>query len=53
MNRLISIIFSVMVVASLTACSAAPAKYGNSPEQQRKNAKEAHDELSTDTNRGK
>lgn len=52
MNKLISIICVLMLVVGVTACSSAPEKYGNSPEQQRKNAKESHDELSTDINRG-
>ena len=52
MSKFISIIFAVLLVANFAACSAKPAKYGNSPEQQRKNAEEAQGELSTDVNRG-
>jgi hypothetical protein len=50
MNKLISILFLLLLALSNSACTAA--KYENTPEQQRKNAKEAQEELSTDTNRG-
>jgi hypothetical protein len=50
MNKLISILFLLLIALGVSACSSP--QYGNSPEQQRKNAKEAQDELSTDVNRG-
>lgn len=51
MNKLISILYFVMIAAGITACSS-PQTYGNSPDQQRKNAKEAQDELSKDVSSG-
>ncbi|HQS59265.1 MAG TPA: hypothetical protein PLU16_13265 [Gallionellaceae bacterium] len=50
MKKFISILFLLLAVPSITACGSP--QYGNSPEQQRKNAKEAQEELSTDTSRG-
>lgn len=52
MKNLLSIICLTIAMLNLVACSSAPAKYGNSPEQQRKNAKESQDELSKDINGG-
>lgn len=52
MKKIFFIICLAIVMFNLAACSDTPTKYGNSSEQQRKNAKEAHDELSTDVNRG-
>jgi hypothetical protein len=51
MRKLFSIVYLLMFVFSLAACSTTQ-KSVNSPEQQRKNAKEAQDELSVDVNRG-
>lgn len=52
MKKLISIMCLMLLASSLSACSAPPKNYGNTPEQQRKNAQEAQEELSTDVNRG-
>ncbi|HUX89820.1 MAG TPA: hypothetical protein VMV48_03925 [Gallionellaceae bacterium] len=53
MSKLISIMCLLLAVTGLAACSAPPNKYGNTPEQQRKNAQGAQDELSTDVSRGR
>ena len=50
MNKQIAIMFLLLLALGVTGCSSP--NYGNTPEQQRKNAKEAQDELSTDVNRG-
>jgi hypothetical protein len=50
MKKLISALFLLLIALGVSACETP--QYGNSPEQQRKNAKEAQDELSTDVNRG-
>lgn len=50
MNKLIFILFSLLFTLSISACGSP--QYGNSPEQQRKNAKEAQEELKTDVSRG-
>lgn len=52
MKKPFSVICLVLAVINLNACADTPTKYGNSSEQQRKNAKDAQDELSTDINRG-
>jgi len=50
MNKLTSILLSLLLALNISAC--ASPQGGNSPEQQRKNAKEAQEELSTDVNKG-
>lgn len=50
MNKFISILILFLFALNLSACGSP--QYGNSPEQQRKNAKEAQDELKTDVDRG-
>ena len=50
MNKLISILFLLLLALNVTACGSP--QYGNSPEQQRKNAKEAQEELKTNVDRG-
>jgi len=52
MSKIFSVMCLVFFVTGLSACSSPPAKYGNTPEQQRKNAQDAQEELSTDVNRG-
>jgi hypothetical protein len=52
MKKLIFIMYLMLLASGLSACSAPPKNYGNTPEQQRKNAQEAQEELSTDVNRG-
>lgn len=52
MKQLTRILGVLLLAAILSACSGAPAKYGNSPDQQRKNADEAQRELSSDVSRG-
>jgi len=50
MNKFISILFLFLLALSISACGSS--QYGNSTEQQRKNAKEAQEELKTDVDRG-
>jgi hypothetical protein len=53
MSKLIFIMCLLLVSFANSGCtSAPPAKYGNTPEQQRKNAQDAQGELSTDVSRG-
>lgn len=52
MSKIFSVMCLVFFVTGMSACSSPPAKYGNTPEQQRKNAQDAQEELSTDVNRG-
>lgn len=52
MRKLISIMFLLLAATGMAACSAPPNKSGNTPEQQRKNAQGAQDELSNDVSRG-
>jgi hypothetical protein len=50
MKKIIFRICLTIACVVMVACTTAPVNYGNSPEQQRKNAKESQGELSTDTN---
>lgn len=52
MKQLTGILGVLLLASVLSACSGAPAKYGNSPDQQRRNADEAQKELSNDVSRG-
>lgn len=52
MNKLISITSLFLLVFITSACTTTPQKNSNTPEQQRKNAQGAQDELSTDVSRG-
>lgn len=47
MSKLLYILCWTLVAASLSACAGPPAQTGNSAEQQRGNAREAQDELTT------
>lgn len=49
-TKYISLICVLLMIAATAGCSSP--KYGNSPDQQRKNAGEAQGELSNDIGRG-
>jgi hypothetical protein len=51
MNKLISIMWLLLVAASISACTESPIKAGNTADQQRSNARDAQDELSTEVHR--
>jgi len=50
MKKICYTLMMIMLALNMAACASAPS--GNTSEQQRKNAREAQDELSTDVNRG-
>lgn len=51
MNKIISIASLLILATGLGACAGSAPYSGNSPEQQRSNAKDAQKELSTDVKR--
>ena len=51
MRKLTIIMWVLLAAVGISACSGAPVKPANSPEQQRSHSRDAQDELSTDIKR--